>query len=185
MLSKRRLVKQQLEEARQRDPCLRQKEFSRKRRMTQNDLILEAEEQREAMIRKSLASRSGRSISVTSNMTADSSSLYENSSVHRYGVKEEMGHTRKPSNPRSDFSLYDEKDWEAGCTSRPSSAAGLVRARPYSPLPEMPAPTLSRSSSPHRVPQVLANQAGRPPLLEQHPLFQRLHEDSDIEIEHT
>lgn len=174
-ISKRRLLKQQLEEARQWNPCLQRKEFSKKRRMTQNDRMLEAEEQRQAMIRKSLASRSGRSMSSSSNLTFDSTNVSEpeTTPADRHGPREKSL-SRQHSRSRSDFTLYDEKSWEVG---RPLSRAS-------SPFPDPPAPTLSRSSSPGRLPQAPANRPDLPPLLEQHPLFQRLNDNPDSENEH-
>lgn len=163
-ISKRRLIKQQLEEARQRDPCLEQKDFSRRRRMTRKDLTYEAEIQREAMIRKSLASRSGRSVSMSSRLTFDSMSVTEvpkAGSIDEYGLNEE-----KPLEER---------------LSRPSSVSSFQGARTTSPFPDLPAPALSRSSSPSRLSQVLVSRPDFPPLLEQHPLFQRLNDDFDDE----
>lgn len=163
-LSRRRLVKQQLEEARQRDPCLGQKEFSRRRRMTREDLVLEAEGQREAMIHKSLASRSGRSISTSSGLTFDQRSAAERSG--RAGSSDGYG-------------LDDDKSWE-GRLSRPTSpASSLRRARSSSPFPDLPAPTHSRPSSPNRLAQAVVGRPELPPLLERHPLFQNAHDDSE------
>ncbi|KAF3766802.1 hypothetical protein M406DRAFT_355367 [Cryphonectria parasitica EP155] len=183
-LSKRRIRKQQLKEARRRDPCLHPRAFSKRRRMTQDDLLHEAEEQREAMIRKSLASRSGRSISQSSQLTVDSlgtSEMTKTGSVYRYGPRDGEDASRQHSRSNSDVSLYDEKSWEAGNhIGRPSSAASLQRARSKSPLPGIPAPTLSRSSSPTRLLQVRSE---LPPLLEPHPLLRRMNEDSDSENE--
>lgn len=149
-ISKRRLLKQQLEEARLRDPCLGPKEFSRRRRLTTEDQVLEAEEQREAMIRKSLASRSSRSPSMSSHLTVDRTSVTERSGgtfVHNLGVEKELG--MRLSQPSS-------------------STASLQRTRSTSPYPEFPQPTLSRSSSTSRFP-LREVRAGSPPLLEQHP----------------
>lgn len=156
-ISKRRLRRRQLEEARLRDPCLGHKEFSRRRRLTVADQVLEAEEQREAMIRKSLASRSSRSPSMSSRLTADRSSMTERpgtSSVH---------------------SLRFEKEFEMRL-SRPSSAASLQRARSTSPFPEFPQPTLSRSSSLSR-PPLPEVRVDPPPPLEQHPCL-RVEDDT-------
>lgn len=147
-LSKRRLLKQQLEEARSRDPCLNPKEFSRRRRLTAEDQRLEAEEQREAMIRKSLASRgSSRSPSMSSRVTVDQASMTERS--------------------RADSFLGVEKELEMRL-SRTRSAASLQRVRSTSPFPELPQPTLSRSSSLSR-PPLHERPTEPPPLLEQHP----------------
>lgn len=149
-LSKRRLLKKQLDEARQRDPCLGQREFSRRRRLTVKDQALEAEEQREAMLRKSLASRPSRSPSMFSHLTFDLASMTERS---RAGSFEHS-------------TLRLEKELETGMRfSRPSSIASLERTRSTSPFPEFPRPTLSRSSSFSR----FHLHEMRPPPLEQHP----------------
>ncbi|KAI3397980.1 hypothetical protein diail_10056 [Diaporthe ilicicola] len=147
--SKRRLLKRQLDgEARRLDPGLAIEKFSsRKRKMTAEDMDMEAESTRTAMIRKSLASRSGRSASFA---TSDCLSTTERPESSNYG----------------DGQRYDWKDFEAGL-SRHSSAASLRGSTP-SPLPELPAPSLSRSSSPSRNP-LLAGRAELPPPLEQHP----------------
>lgn len=162
-ISKRRFVKQQLEEARQRDPCLAHKEFSRRRRMTREDLVLEAEGQREAMIYKSLASRSGRSVSMRSHLTFDQMSVAE-------------GYRRGGSS--DGYGLDDDKSWE-GRLSRPSSASSFEKARLNSPFPDLPAPTLPRTSSPSRLTQAVVGRSELPPLLEQHPLFQSAADESD------
>lgn len=141
--SKRRLLKQQLDETRRQDSSFAWEKPTKKRKMTAEDLELEAESTRTAMIRKSLASRSGRTASFA---TMDRMSTADSSSGE---------------GPR-----YDWKDFEAGM-SRHSSVASLRRSTP-SPLPELPAPTLSRSSSPSRNP-LLAGRAEMPPPLEQHP----------------
>lgn len=165
-ISKRRLLKRQLAEARQRDPCLEPKEFSKRRRMTRDDLVLQAEEQREAMLRKSLASRSG---SMSSRMTFEQMSMNE------------RPETDSTSAPTREYGLDDGRNGE-GRLSRLGSVSSLrrERARSMSPFPELPAPTLSRSSSPYRpsLPQVVA---GPPPLIEQHPLFQKMSDDSEDE----
>ncbi|KAK2614025.1 hypothetical protein N8I77_000886 [Diaporthe amygdali] len=146
--SKRRLLKKQLDEERRRDPGFPIDpidKFSKKRKMTAEDLDIEAESTRTAMIRKSLASRSGRSASFAT--------------LDRFSTAE------RPESTTSDGLRYDWKEFEAGL-SRHSSAASLHRSA--SPLPELPAPTLSRSSSPSRNP-LLAGRAELPPPLEQHP----------------
>lgn len=169
-ISKRRLVQRQLEEARQRDPCLEPKEFSRRRRMTREDLVLEAEGQREAMIRKSLASRSGRSTSMSSSQTFDQMSIAERSGQHDFA---------------EGYGLYDDKSWEDQL-SRPISLSSLQRARSISPFPEPPAPTHSRSPSPDTLPRAVVDRSGLPPFLAQHPLFQRPQiGDDDLEDEHV
>lgn len=147
--SKRRLLKQQLDETRRRDSGLAwEKPTTRKRKMTAEDLEMEAESTRTAMIRKSLASRSGRTGSfATSHRTS--------STADRPGSSSGEG-----------LPAYDWKDFEAGI-SRHSSLATLRRSTP-SPLPELPAPAVSRSSSPSRNP-LLAGRAELPPPLEQHP----------------
>lgn len=131
--------------------------------MTREDQVLEAEGQREAMIHKSLASRSGRSISMSSHLTFDQTSVAE-----------------RPGRASSSdgYGLDDEKSWE-GRLSRPSSASGLQRARLNSPFPDLPAPALSRPSSPNRLAQVVVARSELPPLLEQHPLFQHACDDSE------
>ncbi|KAH8765532.1 hypothetical protein F5883DRAFT_557327 [Diaporthe sp. PMI_573] len=147
--SKRRLLKQQLEETRRRDSGLDSgyawEKPGRKRKMTAEDLEMEAESTRTAMIRKSLASRSGRTASFATS--------------HRSSTAE------RPESSSGEGLRYDWKDFEAGI-SRHSSVASLPRSA--SPLPELPAPTLSRSSSPSRNP-LLAGRAELPPPLEQHP----------------
>lgn len=148
-LSKRRLLKQQLEEARLRDPCLHPKEFSRRRRLTVADQRLEAEEQREAMIRKSLASRgSSRSPSTSSRVTLDRRA----SMIER---------------PRTGSVWGAEKDLDLQLL-RTRSAVSLRRMRSTSPFPELPQPTLSRNSSFSR-PLLHDMPTEPPPLLEQHP----------------
>lgn len=149
--SKRRLLKQQLDETRRRDSGLAwEKPTARKRKMTAEDLEMEAESTRTAMIRKSLASRSGRTGSfATSHRTSSSTADRPDSSSGEGGLP-----------------AYDWKDFEAGI-SRHSSLATLRRSTP-SPLPELPAPAVSRSSSPSRNP-LLASRAELPPPLEQHP----------------
>lgn len=144
-ISNRRMMKQQLEEARSRNPCLDEKDFSKRRWMTAQDLVLEAESTREYIIRKSLASRSGRSDRSAS--TASTTSRTETGSGD--GLK------------------YDWKEFESRL-SRHSSMASLQKSK--SALPDMPAPTLSQSSSPSRNP-LLASRTHieLPPLLEQHP----------------
>ncbi|KAL1861565.1 hypothetical protein Daus18300_008828 [Diaporthe australafricana] len=112
--------------------------------MTAEDLDMEAESTRTAMIRKSLATRSCRSASFATYSTGE----------------------RPESSASGDGLRYDWKDFEAGL-SRHSSAASLRRSTP-SPLPELPAPALSSSSSPSRNP-LLAGRAEPPPPLEQHP----------------
>lgn len=159
-ISKRRLIKQQLEEARLKDPCLGQKEFSRMRRMTIEDRVMEAEEQREAMIRKSLASRSSRSVSMSSRWTLDQTSMVERPESY-------SAHT-----------LRDDKELEMRL-SRPTSISSLQRARSKSPFPDLPPPTLSRSSSPSRL-SLLAGRVELPPLLENHPC---LRDNSGLEDE--
>lgn len=141
--SKRRLLKQQLDESRRRDSGFAWEKPTKKRKMTAEDLEMEAESTRTAMIRKSLASRSGRTASFATMSTAD-----------------------RPESSSGDLPRYDWKDFEAGI-SRHSSVASLRRST-SSPLPELPAPALSRSSSPSRNP-LLAGRAELPPPLEQHP----------------
>lgn len=140
--SKRRLLKQQLDESRRRDSGFAWEKPTKKRKMTAEDLEMEAESTRTAMIRKSLASRSGRTASFATMSTAD----------------------RPESSSFGDLPRYDWKDFEAGI-SRHSSVASLRRST-SSPLPELPAPAVSRSSSPH---PLLAGRAELPPPLEQHP----------------
>lgn len=164
-ISKRRKTKKQLEEARRLDPCLGQKEFSRRRRMTREHLILEAEGQREAMINKSLASRSQRSSSMSSRLTYEQRSMTGGSGTAGSWAGDGCG-------------LSNEKSWEARL-SRPSSASSFGRVRSLSPFPDLPAPTLSRSCSPHRLAQTGVGQPEVPPSLEQHPLFQRAGEGSE------
>lgn len=144
-ISKHRMMKQQLEEARSRIPCLDETKFSKRRWMTAEDLVLEAETTREHIIRKSLASRSGRSDRSASTASA----------------------TSRPETGSGDVLKYDWKEFESRL-SRHSSVASLQRSK--SALPDMPAPTLSRSSSPSQ-PPLLASRTHTelPPLLEQHP----------------
>lgn len=157
--SKRRILKRQLEEARLRDPCLGPKEFSRRRRLTAEDQMHEAEEQREAMIRKSLASRSMRSPSMStigSHMTDDRASSM---------TEQPAASFLQPSN----HSLGIEKEIEMRL-SRPASAASLrmQRTRSISPFPDLPQPAMSRSASLSRFP-LHELRVDPPPLLEQHP----------------
>lgn len=132
--------------------------------MTREDLVLEAEGQREAMIRKSLAGRSGRSTSMSSGLTFDQMSVAERSGQHEFA---------------EGYRLHDDKSWEDQL-SRPISLSSLQRTRSISPFPEPPAPTHSRSPSPDRLPQEVVDRSGLPPLLTQHPLFQRTSDD-DVE----
>lgn len=150
-LSKRRLLKQQLEEARLRDPCLRLKESSRRRRLTAVDRV--TEEQREAMIRKSLASRhSSRSPSMSSS----------NLPVERIPSL-----TDKSRASLVHHSIGTEKELEMRL-SQATSDASLGRTRSTSTFPELPQPTLSRSSSLSR-PPLYDVRPDLPPMLEQHP----------------
>lgn len=172
-LSRRRLKKQMLQEARQRDPCLGEREFSKKRRMDRDTLEFEAESQRDAMIRKSLATRSGRSISLNSQLTVDMMSADDRpdsrSSVE-YRLSGAEDFERRFTRSRSGTGLSD-KSWEGG---------NLMRSK--SPFPDRPARTLSRPSSPSRLSQIALGQADLPPLLEQHPLFRNMtlsDDDSD------
>lgn len=141
-LSRRRLLKQQLEEARLRDASLGQRGPSRRRRLTAAERA--KEQQREAMIRKSLASRQ------SSRSGSTSSSNME----------------RMPSVAHS---LGAEKELEMGL-SRARSDASLGGTGPTWPFPEPPRPALSRCSSLSR-PLLHEERPDEPPppLLEQHP----------------
>ncbi|KAG8168180.1 hypothetical protein KVR01_003869 [Diaporthe batatas] len=153
-LSKRRLLKRQLDESRRRDSGFDSgldsgrawEKPSRKRKMTAEALEMEAESTRTAIIRKSLAGRTA------SFATSHRSSMAE-----------------RPESGDGDGPRYDWKDFEAGF-SRHSSVASLRRSS--SPMPELPAPTLSRSSSPSRNP-LLVGRAELPPPLEQHPCLRQ------------
>lgn len=147
--SKRRLLKRQLHETKRPDSGLSwEKPTTKKRKMTAEDLEMEAESTRAAMIRKSLASRSGRTAS--------------------FATSDRMSSADRPESSSGDLlPRYDWKEFEAGVVSRQSSVASLRRSM-SSPMPELPAPTLSRSSSPSRNP-LLAGRAELPPPLEQHP----------------
>lgn len=165
-ISRRRLQKQLLDEARQRDPFLGEKDFSKKRKKPWNVLECEAESQRDAMIRKSLASRSGRSMSSTSQLISDTMSMDErpnSSCTQEYRLRDEEDYERSYTRSRSGTVLSD-KSWEGGVSSRSRS-----------PFPDLPARTWSRSSSPSR-------RADLPPLLEQHPLFRNASTNMDSEI---
>lgn len=166
-ISRRRLRKQLLDEARQRDPFLGGKDFSKKRKKPWDILECEAESQRDAMIRKSLASRSGRSMSSTSHFISDTISMDErpnSSCTQEYRLRDdEEDFERSYTRSRSGTVLSD-KSWEGGLSSRSKS-----------PFPDLPARTWSRSSSPSR-------RADLPPLLEQHPLFRNTSKDMDSEI---
>ncbi|ROW13954.1 hypothetical protein VPNG_04076 [Cytospora leucostoma] len=144
--SKHRLITQQLEEVWTRDPYLDPKGSGRRRRMTAEELALEAESRREHLIRKSLASRSGRTESFTSSTSR--LALDRASTVEKF---EASG---------GDGTKYNWKEFEAA-SSLPQS---------MSPFPHPPAPTLPRSSSPSRHPP-LPGRMELPPLLEQHPCF--------------
>lgn len=146
--SKRRLLKRQLDESKRPDSVLSWEKPTKKRKMTAEDLEMEAESTRAAMIRKSLASRSGRTAS--------------------FATSDRMSRADRPESSSSGDLLprYDWKEFEAG-VSRQSSVASLRRST-SSPMPELPAPALSRSSSPSRNP-LLAGRAELPPPLEQHP----------------
>lgn len=152
-ISKRRMIKKQLEEARSWDPFVGPKDVSRRRRMTAEDLVLEAESRREHIIRKSLASRSGRSTSSASSLGRppfDPASMFE---------KAETG--------GGDGLKYDRKHLESRL-SRHSSMPSLPRSKSPHAFPDLPPPILSRSLSPSRVP-LLTSRTELPPLLEQHP----------------
>lgn len=167
-MSRRRLRKQMLEEARQRDPCLGEKDFSKRRRKPWDVLEFEAESQRDAMIRKSLASRSGRPISSTSHLMSHTISMDErpdSRSTQEYRLRDEDDFERISTRSRSGTVLSD-KSWEGGMSPR---------SRSKSPFPDPPARTWSRSSSPSR-------RADLPPLLEQHPLFRNASNDVNSEI---
>lgn len=144
--SKRRLLKQQLDETQRRDSGFAWEKPTKKRKMTAEDLEMEAESTRAAMIRKSLASRSGRTAS--------------------FATSDRLSTADRPDSSYGELPRYDWKDFEAGI-SRHSSVASLRRST-SSPMPELPAPALSRSSSPSRNP-LLAGRAELPPPLEQHP----------------
>lgn len=173
-LSRRRLKKQLLEEARQRDPCLGAKEFSKRRRMTRDILDFESESQRDAIIRKSLASRSGRSMSSNSRSIFDTISVDErpdSRATQDYSLREEEEFERSFTRSRSGTGLSD-KSWEGGISSRSKS-----------PFPDLPARTWSRSSSPSRSSHPAPERADLPPLLEKHPLFRNMSDDLDSELE--
>lgn len=165
-ISRRRLQKQLLEEARQRDPGLGEKIFSKRRRKPWDVPEFEAESQRDAMIRKSLANRSGRPISSTSHLMSDTISMEErpdSRSTQEYRLRDEEDFEEISTRSRSDTVLSD-KSWEGGMSSRSKSQ-----------FPDPPARTWSRSSSPSR-------RADLPPLLEQHPLFRNASNDLNSEI---
>lgn len=172
--SKRRLQRQLLREARRRDPCLGKKEFGRKRRMTQDTLECEAESQRDAIIRKSLASRSGHSVSSISQLPLDMMSEADrpdSRSTEEYRLRDDDDFERGYTRLRSGTGLSD-KSWESG-----------ISTRSMSPFPEMPARTMSRSSSPSRLLHVAPGRSDLPPLLEQHPLFRKVSDDVDSDFE--
>lgn len=137
-ISKRQMVKQQLEEARTSNTCLDEKDFGKRRWMAADGHGLDAESTREHIIRKSLASRSGRSD--RSSSTASS--------------------TSRPGTGSDEGLKYDWKDLESRL-SRQGSLASLQKSN-KSPFPDLPAPTLSRSTSGRTHTEL-------PPLLEQHP----------------
>lgn len=167
-LSRRRLKMQMLQEARHRDPCLGEKDFSKKWRKGQDFLEIEAESQRDAMIRKSLASRSGRSISTSNSQLMGDRTSMDDRPDSRSGLacrlRDEEDFETSITRSRSGTGLSD-KSWEGGMPSRSKS-----------PFPDPPARTWSRSSSPSR-------RTDLPPLLEQHPLFRYLSEDLGSETE--
>lgn len=165
-MSRRRLRKQLLGEARQRDPCPGEKDFSKRRRKPWDVPQFEAESQREAMIQKSLANRSGRLISSTSYLMSDTISMDErpdSRTTQEDRLRDEEQFERNSARSRSGTVLSD-KSWEGGMSSRSKS-----------PFPDPPARTWSRSSSPSR-------RADLPPLLDQHPLFRNASNDLNSEI---
>ncbi|POS75721.1 hypothetical protein DHEL01_v205885 [Diaporthe helianthi] len=148
--SKRRLLKQQLDETRRRnsafDSAIAWEKPGRKRKMTAKELEMEAESTRTAMIRKSLASRSGRTASFA---TSGRSSMAE-----------------RPESDSGEGLTYDWKEFEAGI-SRHSSVASLRRSA--DPMPELPAPTLLHALSPGRNPSLAGRAELRAPREQLHP----------------
>lgn len=166
---RRRSTKECLEGGRQQDPFLGQKRISKHRRMTRDILELEAESQREAMIRKSLVSRSGQSLSLSNQ--SDPSMVNVEQSFDSRSVQ-----GNRPPN---------EEGFENGL-SRMTTGLGLKSEECWgsrSDLPDMPSRALSRTCSPNRPLQ--PGRSELPPLLEQHPLFRNMNEESDSENEHS
>lgn len=167
ILSNRRLQQQLLGGARQQSPCLGEKSFNKKWRKTREVLEFDAESQRDAMIQKSLASRSGCSISSKSQLIGDTMSVDgrpDSMYAQDYRLRDEENVERSFTRSRSGTGLSD-KSWEGGMPSRSKS-----------PLPDLPARTWSRSSSPSP-----SRHADLPPLLEQHPLFRNMSDDPNPE----
>ncbi|KAJ4385581.1 transcription initiation factor IIB [Gnomoniopsis smithogilvyi] len=169
-LSRRRLRKQLLQEARQRDPCLGEKDLLNKRRKGRDVLDFEAESQRHAMIQKSLARRTGRSTSSNSQLISDATSVDDRPDSRltlEDRLRDEEDFERSITRSRSGTGLSD-KSWEGGFS-----------ARSKSPFPDPPARTWSRSSSPS------SRRTDLPPSLEQHPLFRSMTDDLDPDSERT
>lgn len=163
-LSKRRLRKPSIEEARQRDPCLGEKKRTKTRRSSRDILDTEAESQRAAMIRKAVASRSGTSLTQGSHFTLSVVSVEERpdsrSSSQGRRVQNEEPCERKLSRTRCRPGLDSDKSREGGFSALSAS-----------PLLDKPARTFSRSSSPSGSQHVAPGHPELPPLLELHPLF--------------
>ncbi|KAM7216351.1 hypothetical protein V8F06_008273 [Rhypophila decipiens] len=136
--------RRQFRKARQRDPYLSKGDFIKRRKMSAADVYEEDEQQRKAMIRKSLATRSMNSLESQFSRT---SSRIETES---FEMEEETANLRD-----------DWKAWEAR-VQRERTLSG--EQHPLAPelAPELAIPRPTRSRSPSRGP-LLGQQAPSPP----------------------
>jgi hypothetical protein len=132
--SKRRQYRKALEK----DPYLSRKEFMRRRKLSALDLQAEEERQRHSLIRKSLATRSSKSLSIS---RIDVESI----------DSEEQGLGR----------FQDWKEWEAALVN--SQRKSHQRHPSLTSLPGLPAPVPARSPSPSRSRTPLLHHHTSPP----------------------
>lgn len=124
----------QYRQARQRDPYLSRGEFIKRRKMSAADLYNEEERQRQAMIRKSLVSRSTNSLETRSSRT---SSRIERES---FEMEEE-----EAANLKDDW-----KEWEARVQRE--RALSIEQHPAVAQAPDLAIPQPTRSRSPSRSP---------------------------------
>lgn len=116
----------QYREALEKEPCLSRRDYYRRRKLSAHDLQAEEERQRAVLIRKSLASRSAKSLSYID--------------VESVGSAEEG---------RAGRLLEQWKPWEVGVTSK---LAKHHRHPSHSSLLDYPIPAQTVSSPPSRIP---------------------------------